>query len=71
MRTRLYIGGKFVDGTAGGTIEIASAADRTVSATVAEARTEDIDHAVPAARQAFPAESDVETPLGTPEPTQP
>ena len=71
MQTRLNIGGKFVDGTAGGTIEIASTADGTVLATGAEATAEDIDHAGPVARRAFPAETDVETPPGTPEPTKP
>ncbi|MGB6453295.1 MAG: aldehyde dehydrogenase family protein [Streptosporangiaceae bacterium] len=55
MQTRLYIGGKFVDGMAGGTIEIVNPADGTVLASVAEARAEDIDRAVTAAQQAFPA----------------
>lgn len=55
MQTRLYIGGQFVDGLAGGTIEVINPADGTVLAAVAEARAEDIDRAVAAARQAFPA----------------
>lgn len=55
MQTRLYIGGQFVDGLAGGTIEVINPADGTVLAAVAEARAEDIDQAVAAARQAFPA----------------
>ncbi len=54
MQTRLYIGGLFVDGLAGGTIEVVNPADGTVLAEVAEARAEDIDRAVTAARQAFP-----------------
>jgi aldehyde dehydrogenase (NAD+) len=55
VQTRLYIGGQFVDGLAGGTIEVINPADGTVLAAVAEARAEDIDRAVAAARQAFPA----------------
>jgi aldehyde dehydrogenase (NAD+) len=55
VQTRLYIGGLFVDGLAGGTIEVVNPADGTVLAEVAEARAEDIDRAVAAARQAFPA----------------
>jgi aldehyde dehydrogenase (NAD+) len=46
VQTRLYIGGQFVDGLAGGTIEVINPADGTVLATVAEARAEDIDRAV-------------------------
>jgi aldehyde dehydrogenase (NAD+) len=55
VQTRLYIGGLFVDGLAGGTIEVVNPADETVLAEIAEARAEDIDRAVGAARQAFPA----------------
>jgi aldehyde dehydrogenase (NAD+)/betaine-aldehyde dehydrogenase len=55
VQTRLYIGGQFVDGLAGGTIEVINPADGTVLAAVAEARAEDIDRAVATARQAFPA----------------
>jgi len=54
VQTRLYIGGEFVDGLAGGTIEVINPADGTVLALVAEARAEDIDRAVQAAQQAFP-----------------
>ena len=43
MQTRPYIGGQFVDGLAGGTIEVINPADGTVLAAVAEARAEDID----------------------------
>jgi hypothetical protein len=49
VQTRLYIGGQFVDGLAGGTIEVINPADGTVLAAVAEARAEDIDRAVAAA----------------------
>jgi aldehyde dehydrogenase (NAD+) len=54
VQSRLYIGGEFVDGLAGGTIEVINPADGTVLASVAEARAEDIDRAVLAARRAFP-----------------
>jgi aldehyde dehydrogenase (NAD+) len=54
VQTKLYIGGEFVDGLAGGTIEVINPADGTVLASVAEARAEDIDRAVLAAQQAFP-----------------
>jgi len=55
VQTRLFIGGQFVDGLAGGTIEVINPADGTVLAAVAEARAEDIDLAVAAAGQSFPA----------------
>jgi aldehyde dehydrogenase (NAD+) len=55
VQTRLYIGGLFVDGLAGATIEVVNPADGTVLAEIAEARAEDIDRAVVAAHQAFPA----------------
>jgi aldehyde dehydrogenase (NAD+) len=50
VQTKLYIGGEFVDGLAGGTIEVINPADGTVLAPVAEARAEDIDRAVLAAQ---------------------
>jgi len=40
VQTRLYIGGLFVDGLAGGTIEVVNPADETVLAEIAEARAE-------------------------------
>ncbi len=55
MQTKLYIGGQFVDGLAGATIEVINPADGTVLAAVAEARAEDIDRAVVVAQRAFPA----------------
>lgn len=55
MQTRRYIGGLFVDGLACGTIEVVNSADGTVPAEIAGARAEDIDRALAAARQAFPA----------------
>jgi aldehyde dehydrogenase (NAD+)/betaine-aldehyde dehydrogenase len=54
VQTKLYIGGEFVDGLAGGTIEVINPADGTVLASVAEARAEDIDRAVLAAQRSFP-----------------
>lgn len=55
MQTKLYIGGQFVDGLAGATIEVINPADGTVLAAIAEARAEDIDRAVVVAQRAFPA----------------
>lgn len=54
MQTKLYIGGEFVDGLAGRTMEVINPADASVLASVAEAGAEDIDRAVAAAQQAFP-----------------
>lgn len=55
MQTKLFIGGEFVDGLAGGTIEVINPFDQDKLADVAEARAEDIDRAVDAAWRAFPA----------------
>jgi aldehyde dehydrogenase (NAD+) len=55
MQTKLFIGGEFVDGLAGGTIEVLNPFDGTKLADVAEARAEDVDRAVDAAARAFPA----------------
>jgi aldehyde dehydrogenase (NAD+) len=55
MQTKLFIGGEFVDGLAGGTIEVVNPFDQTKLADVAEARAEDVDRAVDAAARAFPA----------------
>ncbi|HEY0479521.1 MAG TPA: aldehyde dehydrogenase family protein [Kofleriaceae bacterium] len=55
MQTKLFIGGEFVDGLAGGTIEVTNPFDQTKLADVAEARAEDVDRAVDAAARAFPA----------------
>jgi aldehyde dehydrogenase (NAD+) len=54
VQTKLYIGGEFVDGQAGGTIKVINPADGSVLATVAEARAADVDLAVAAAQRAFP-----------------
>jgi aldehyde dehydrogenase (NAD+) len=53
--TKLYIGGAWVDGVAGATIPVLNPFDNTTLAEVAEARAEDVDRAVAAARAAFPA----------------
>ena len=55
MQTKLFIGGEFVDGLAGGTIEVLNPHDQDKLADVAEARAEDVDRAVDAAARAFPA----------------
>ncbi len=55
MPTKLFIGGQFVDGLAGGTLEVTNPFDQSVLAEVAEARAEDVDRAVDAAAAAFPA----------------
>jgi aldehyde dehydrogenase (NAD+) len=55
MQTKLFIGGEFVDGLAGGTIEVLNPFDGEKLADIAEARAEDIDRAVDAASKAFPA----------------
>jgi aldehyde dehydrogenase (NAD+) len=55
MQTKLFIGGEFVDGLAGGTIEVLNPFDGEKLADVAEARAEDVDRAVDAAAGAFPA----------------
>jgi aldehyde dehydrogenase (NAD+) len=54
MQTKLFIGGEFVDGLAGGTIEVVNPFDQQTLAEVAEARAEDVDRAVDAAWRAFP-----------------
>ena len=53
MQTRLFIGGEFVDGVAGGTIEVRDPHDGSLLAEVAEAREADVDRAVGAAAAAF------------------
>jgi len=55
LQTRLYIDGRFVDPAGGGTLPVANPHDGSVLARVAEAREEDVDRAVAAARRAFPA----------------
>ena len=55
MRTKLFIDGRFVDAVGGGTLPAMNPHTGTVLAQVAEAREADVDHAVAAARRAFPA----------------
>src|SRR5262245_59793051 len=54
MRTQLYIDGRFVDAAGGQTLPVVNPHDGSVLARVAEAREEDVDRAVQAARRAFP-----------------
>jgi len=55
LQTRLFIGGEWVDALGGNELEILNPFDNSVLAHVAEARAEDVDRAVEAARRAFPA----------------
>src|SRR5262245_6054296 len=55
MHTKLFIDGRWAEGLAGGTIEVLNPFDNSRLALVAEAREEDVDRAVEAARRAFPA----------------
>jgi aldehyde dehydrogenase (NAD+) len=52
--TKLLIGGEWVDGAAGGVIEVVDPFTNETIAEVAEARAEDVDRAVAAAKAAFP-----------------
>jgi acyl-CoA reductase-like NAD-dependent aldehyde dehydrogenase len=53
--TRLFIGGEFIDAAEGATFAVRNPHDDGHLADVAEARAEDVDRAVAAARSAFPA----------------
>jgi aldehyde dehydrogenase (NAD+) len=53
VQTRLFIGGEFVDGADGATIDVLNPHDCSVLADVAEARAADVDRAVAAAGNAF------------------
>ena len=53
MQTRLFVGGRFVDGLDGATIEVRDPHDGSLLAEVAEARPADVDRAVEAAGRAF------------------
>ena len=55
IETRLFIGGEFVDSADGGRIPVINPHDNSTLAEISEARPADIDRAVDAARQAFPA----------------
>ena len=54
MRTRLFIGGDWVDGVDGATIDVVDPHDGSVLTGVAEAREADVDRAVDAAERALP-----------------
>ncbi|HEY8111382.1 MAG TPA: aldehyde dehydrogenase family protein [Actinomycetes bacterium] len=53
MQTRLFIGGQWVDGASGATIDVHDPHDGSLIASVAEAREVDVDRAVTAAAAAF------------------
>jgi acyl-CoA reductase-like NAD-dependent aldehyde dehydrogenase len=53
MQTSLFIGGEFVDAADGATFETLDPHDGSVLAEVAEAKQEDVDRAVAAAKEAF------------------
>ena len=55
VQTQLFIGGEFVDAIAGGTIDVLNPFDNSKICAIAEAREEDVDTAVAAAKAAFPA----------------
>ena len=55
MQTKLLIDGEFVDALAGGTIPVYNPYDGSLLCEIAEARAEDVDRAVVAAKAAFPA----------------
>jgi len=55
MQTRLFIGGEFTDAADGATLATVDPHDQSVLAEVAEAKEADVDRAVAAATQAFPA----------------
>jgi aldehyde dehydrogenase (NAD+) len=59
VQTKLFIDGQFVDAADGATFETIDPHDGTVLANVAEAKEEDIDRAVAAARRALPAWRDL------------
>ena len=55
IQTRLLIGGEWVDGLAGGEIDVINPYDRSKIVSIAEAREADVDRAVAAAKAAAPA----------------
>lgn len=55
LRTRLFIGGQWVDATEGGEIDVLDPNDGSTITRIAEARATDVDRAVDAAERAFPA----------------
>ena len=54
-QNKLFIGGEFVAADGGTTIDVHNPHDGSVLTSVAEARESDVDRAVEAAREAFPA----------------
>ena len=54
MQTKLYIDGEFVDALGGGKIEVANPFDNSLLCEIEEARAEDVDRAVEAAKKAAP-----------------
>ena len=54
MQTRLFVGGEFVEGVDGATMQVWDPHDGSLLAEVAEARPADVDRAVEAAAEAFP-----------------
>lgn len=55
LQTKLFVGGEFVEAAARGAIEVLNPHDNTKITEVSEAREADIDKAVAAAAEAFPA----------------
>jgi len=55
MQTRLFIDGEFVEAASGGKIEVLNPFDNSRLCEIEEARAEDVDRAVAAAKAAFPA----------------
>jgi len=55
LQTRLFIDGEFVEAASGGKIEVLNPFDNSHLCDIEEARAEDVDRAVAAAKAAFPA----------------
>lgn len=55
FQDKLFVGGRFVDALDGATIDVFNPHDGSVLASVAEAKAADVDRAVAAAQEAFPA----------------
>ena len=55
IQTKLFIGGEFVDAISGGIIDVVNPYDNSKICEISEAREEDVDRAVQAAKDAFPA----------------
>src|SRR3954467_11801497 len=59
VRDKLYIGGEWVEPASDQTIDVINAATEEVMGRIPEGTPEDVDRAVAAAREAFPAWSEV------------